>query len=302
VLLASVAAGCLESTPSKPAPSVCGTPVTYDAIQFETDAGPLAVILYNSSAPKTVDLMQDYVGEGYYENRGFYRIVPGHVIQITDPAGGATDDPRTVPLETSLAHQFSAGAVGIARSADPDSGGPEFFIMDFATSHLHGNYTVWGQVVDGLDVVHRIARGPAVNFRSLPSELAPAAPTDSMALKAATIQSTRMARITPNPGIYPMQVAMNARVGDLRHSLEWPNCLENGWTADLTWYIRGYNGTVAPDAGRVRIQVDGQELPVVGEPEFAGIYHVRWTVTPGTTHSVSMIQDGKTLATLQLTR
>jgi cyclophilin family peptidyl-prolyl cis-trans isomerase len=296
LLVVAVAAGCIQSSPPPgPTPTV-----TYDAIHFDTDAGPITVVLYNESAPQTVALMKAYVGEGYYVGRSFGRIVPGHVIQVADASGGASDDGRHVPLETSLRLHFSAGAAGIARSQDPNSGGPEIFLMDFATSHLDGNYTVWGQVVAGLDVVHRIARGPAFDFRSLPSELAPAAPTDRMALQPTLIRHTSMVRILQAPGELPMQVAKNKRSGDLRHSLEWQPDL---WSGDgnphtLTWYTRTYNGTAAPDPGRVHVRIDGQDLAVTGEPETPGVYHFEWTPPDRTAHSATFVSDGAAPATL----
>lgn len=300
-LLALLAAGCTSPGGGPPpAASPCGAPVAYDALRFDTDAGPFTVILYNESAPRTVELMLAYAHEGYYEGRSFGRVVPGHVIQVTDASGGASDDGRRVPLETSAEAQFSAGAVGIARGTDPDSGGPEFFVMDFATSHLHGNYTVWGQVVEGLGAVHRIARAPAVDFRQLPAETAAVAPTDRLAVVPTLIRAVTPTRVTPAAGLYPLQVAQNVRSGDYRHSLEWPRCLVPGQAADLTWYIRPYNGTAPPDAGRVRIEVDGQPAAVQGEAETPGVYHVTWTVAARGTHAVRLLYDGKALATLSL--
>ncbi|MEA3203605.1 MAG: peptidyl-prolyl cis-trans isomerase, partial [Thermoplasmata archaeon] len=137
VLLAALLAGCVTSP--VPAPATPGVDlaasVTRPAIRFETEAGPLTVLLYPEAAPRTVALMEQYVAEGYYTGRSFTRTVPGHVIQVADASGTATEDGRRAPLETDPAHHFSAGAVGIARDTDPNSGGPEFFVMDFATSH-----------------------------------------------------------------------------------------------------------------------------------------------------------------------
>src|SRR5204863_1679096 len=138
--------------------------------------------------------------------------VPGHVIQVADASGGALDDGRRVPLEANATLHFAAGAVGTARDSDPDSGGPELFVMDFATSHLDGNYTVWGQVVSDLAVVHDIATRPAVDFTAVPSVPgAPVgAPFDRMALApvritAATLEEVRLpAAVAAH---YPLQVA-----------------------------------------------------------------------------------------------
>jgi cyclophilin family peptidyl-prolyl cis-trans isomerase len=287
-------AGCAASPPQAPIAST----ESFEAIHFATTAGNVTVILYEQAAPQTVALMKRFVAEGYYAGRGFFRVVPGHVIQVTDPTGGASDDPRRVPLEVHAQYKFSAGALGIARGADPGSGGPQFFIMDFATSHLHGNYTVWGQVVQGLDIVHRIARGPTFDFRALPSELAPLAPTDRLALQPTFITGASLDRIEVPAGMYPLDVAQNHRFGDYRHSLDWSpgSAARESTTREYTWYVRGYNDTAPPDAASVRIQVGQRQVPVVGDPEFAGIY--RFTAMPG--QDAVLVADGKALGTLRL--
>src|SRR5438034_579042 len=76
-------AGCTSPPPPAPAPIVL-PPATHETIRFETDAGPIVIMLYPEAAPKTVQMMKDFVTQGYYNGRAFYRIVPGHVIQITD--------------------------------------------------------------------------------------------------------------------------------------------------------------------------------------------------------------------------
>lgn len=296
-LVGALAVGGCLSTPDSP---LAPPPETYDLIRFQTDAGDFAVILYNQSAPATTARMQEYAQEGYFVGRSFGRIVPGHVIQVTDHAGGATEDTRRLPLEIAPGYHFSAGAMGIARGAEADSGGPQFFIMDFATSHLAGNFTVWGQVVEGLDVVHEIARGPAVDFRMLPEPLWPAAPTDQAALRPAVILATSTDRMTLPAGQWPMQVAENRRVGDLRHSLEWPKQLEAGRPAQFTWYVRPYNETPHPDPALTRVRVGDVDLSVRGDPTVEGIYHFSWTPPDLVPREATLVVAGRPLATLTI--
>ena len=289
------------TSPEEPPPL---PPEAYDAIRFGTDLGPFTAILYEDAAPATVALMRTYANESYYVGRAFYRIVPGHVIQVTDTAGGATEDARRVPLETSPDHVFSAGALGIARGAEPDSGGPEFFVMDFATSHLNGNYTVWGQVVEGLHVVHRIARGPAVDFRGtlapFPPEVQGLAPSDRMAADPVAIRSAQLVRVEVPGGVYPLQVAQNLRAGDYRHSLEWPHVMRPDATADLTWFVRPYNGTAVPAPRDVQVRIGGELLPVLGEATADGVYRFRWTPTDLDERDATLVANGADLATLRL--
>jgi peptidylprolyl isomerase len=286
-------AGCLSApTPHPPL-------IEHEAIQFGTDAGQITVLLYPEAAPKTVALMKTYVEEGYYVGRSFGRIVPGHVIQVTDASGGASDDTRRVPVEHSPGYHFAAGAVGIARGDDPDSGGPEFFIMDFATSHLDGNYTVWGQVVDGLDVVHKIARGPAFDFSQLPPALAPAETTDRLAVPPVTIHSAALVHVEVVGSSNPLQVAKDVRAGEFRHSLEWPNDLAAGRPSPLTWYMRSYDGTDPPASGSLDVEIGTQHILVDGEAT-PGIYHFTWTPPDLLHHTATLHAGTTTLATLDI--
>jgi len=159
LVLALLLAGCAAPLGAPPG---AGAAVAYDAIRFETELGAFTAILYCDEHPKTCAFMRGLVERGYYDGRSFGRVIPGFVIQEVDRTGGTTDQPERVEAEFGTSAMFSAGAIGIARDADPDSGGSEFFVMDFATSHLYGNFTAFAQVVEGMDVVRAIARVPAV--------------------------------------------------------------------------------------------------------------------------------------------
>jgi peptidylprolyl isomerase len=273
------------------------------AILFETEAGPITVLLYPEAAPQTVALMQQYVAEGYYVGRSFGRTVPGHVIQVAE-ATETRDDARRVPLETNAAFHFSAGAVGTARGTDPGSGGPELFIMDYATSHLDGNYTVWGQVVSDLAAVHDIANRPAIDSSTVPSiPGAPAAaPFDRMAVVPVRITATHSIKVSLPAALVaqlPLQVAKNVRAGDLRHSLEFPADLHPGATSRLTWYIRGYNGAAAPTANlAVQDNATATSMPI--SPMGTGIYPFDWMPATAGEHVLSFVEGGTVLARLRV--
>jgi peptidylprolyl isomerase len=300
-------AGCAAGDPPRPATTPTAAPagvVERPAILFETEAGPLTVVLYPEAAPETVALMLQYVAEGYYVGRSFGRTVPGHVIQVTDAAGGATDDARKVPLETSTAFHFAAGAAGTARGTDPGSGGPELFIMDYATSHLDGNYTVWGQVVSGLAVVHDVATRPAIDSAVVPPiPGAPAAaPFDRMAVVPVRITATHALKVSlpaSEAARLPLQVAKNLRAGDLRHSLEFPADLHAGAPSRLTWYVRPYNGAAVPATG-LSVQDGGGNATIMVAPAQPGIYPFDWTPTSAGDHTLALLQGGTTLARLHV--
>lgn len=273
--------------------------VTLPGAILDTDQGTITWVFYPEAAPATVEHISALIAAGYYDGKGFGRVVPGHVIQQAGPDGGTvTDDKATVPLEAPPGYHFSAGAVGIARGADPGSGGPEFFIMDYATSHLDGNYTVFAQVVQGMDVVHRIARVPAIAFPAeaqVTTDRAPVAPP--LILSATLTDVVLDGRVAAQ---LPREVARNVRTGDFRHSLEWPHDLAAGHESRLTWYIRPYNGTASPDPARLALSVEGEPValtPEVGLPE---VLAFRWTPPSAGEHPATLALDGKPLATLAI--
>jgi cyclophilin family peptidyl-prolyl cis-trans isomerase len=306
LLLAGVLlAGCVvPQVPSVPPPGGArpelAASVTRPAIRFETEAGQLTVILYPEQAPQTVALMERYVAEGYYVGRSFGRTVPGHVIQVADAGNGALDDPRRVPLEASPMLHFAAGAVGTARDAAPDSGGPEFFVMDFATSHLDGNYTVWGQVVSGLPVVHDIATRPAIDFTAASVPGVPVgAPFDRMAVAPVRITAARLEQVSlpaATAAHYPLQVAKNLRVGALRHSLEWPADLRANATSDLAWYVRASSGGAPQES----VEIRDERGPLPLRPDVPGAYPFAWRPASPGAHTLAFLQAGKELARLQV--
>lgn len=297
-------AGCLQDSGAPPTdpPAPVSEPRSFVTFVFEIELGTIEVLPYSDAAPETVQLMSDYVTEGYYVGREFNRVVPGHVIQVVDKAGGTTDDPRRVPLETHEDYHFSAGAVGIARGAEPDSGGPEFFIMDFATSHLDGNYTVWGQVVNGMDVVRRAARVQAVQGSQVP--VGGDFLIDRMAVDAVAITAARMGSVTLSAEVaagYPLVVAKNVRLGDFRHSLDWPRTLAPGVPTDLTWYMRLYNETRPPSADDVMIRVDGSQFQVSAADTHAdGVYRWRWTPSHAVDFNATLLVGGVEVTTLTI--
>ncbi|MEA3135748.1 MAG: peptidyl-prolyl cis-trans isomerase [Thermoplasmata archaeon] len=298
LLAVFVLAGCLA--PSSAPPSSKAAPdVTLPGAVLHTSMGDVIWVFYPEAAPQTVAHVSDLIRSHYYDGKAFGRVVPGHVIQQVERDGGTlTDDKGTVPLEAAAGYHFAAGAVGIARGADPGSGGPEFFVMDYATSHLDGNYTVFAQVVEGLDVVHRIARVPAVAFPSQAQVL-----TDRLAIQPVTISAAELRDVTlpaAQAAHLPMQVARNVRAGDYRHSLEWPHDLAPGQAADLAWYVRPYNETASLDPARLALSVDGQAVPFTPDPGLPDILAFRWTPTASGEHAATLALDGKALATLTI--
>jgi peptidyl-prolyl cis-trans isomerase A (cyclophilin A) len=278
--------------------------VSFEGVRFDTSEGPFTAILYPEAAPETVARYLEYVDSGYYVGRSFDRVVPGFVIQATDCAISVlTRDTRTLPLEVTEDHFFGAGALGIARSSDPNSGGSEFFVMDFAAGHLGGDYTVWGQVVDGLDVIRRAARVQAIDFTA--GGQAPALAGDRCAVEPVEITATARVTVELSPreaARYPLKTAERVRTDSASYNLEWPASLAVGSETALTAYIRSNNGTTpVPAPESVGIVIDGAApITVTGDPTADGIYHFNWTPLAEGEHEVVIRVDGADVATLYL--
>ena len=115
---------------------------------LETSLGTMVFRFFEEDAPETCKNIQDLVQAGYYNGKDFYRVVKGHVIQ----AGGGGE---TVPPEFND-NPHLVGTVGLGRTEDINSGSSEFYICLAPRPHLDGKYTVFGQLIEGLDVLEKI--------------------------------------------------------------------------------------------------------------------------------------------------
>lgn len=124
-----------------------------DICKLESNHGVMTFRFFEDAAPLTVDKFKNLVKDGYYDSLTFYRVVKDHVIQAGD--GGENDIPTVVAEFNEYPHVV--GTVGLARSEDPNSGSTEFYICHVPRPHLDGKYTVFGQLMDGYDVLENIA-------------------------------------------------------------------------------------------------------------------------------------------------
>lgn len=132
-------------------------------IKIETDNGEILIELYPDTAPNTVANFKALAGKGYYDGLLFHRVIPGFMAQGGDPDGTGMGGPGyKVKAEFNERHHVR-GTVAMARSSNPDSAGSQFYICFEPQPHLDGQYTVFGQVVDGLDVVDAIRQGDTMN-------------------------------------------------------------------------------------------------------------------------------------------
>ena len=130
-----------------------------NTIYLDVDAGRVVIQLRPDIAPNHVARIKELTRQGFYDGLLFHRVIPGFMAQTGDPDGrGTGGSGQKLKAEFSDA-PFTRGTVGMARSANPDSGDSQFFICFEAAPHLNGQYTVWGQVVEGMEFVDQIAPG-----------------------------------------------------------------------------------------------------------------------------------------------
>ena len=144
---------------------------------LKTKFGEMEIVLFPDLAPKHVESFLKLANSGFYNGTIFHRILPGFMIQGGDPL---TKDPAnknkygtggpgyTVPAEFSkVVHE--KGILSAARTQDPNSAGSQFFIMVAKAPHLDGQYTVFGEVVKGVEVAETIVNQPR-DLRDNPEE------------------------------------------------------------------------------------------------------------------------------------
>lgn len=127
---------------------------------IETDKGRMVLDLYPNEAPGTVANFAKLAGEGFYDGLTFHRVIPNFVIQGGCPRGDGTGGPGyTIKCETdNNPHKHVRGTLSMAH-AGRDTGGSQFFVCHSPQSHLDGKHTVFGQVVEGFDVLDTIRQG-----------------------------------------------------------------------------------------------------------------------------------------------
>jgi peptidylprolyl isomerase len=129
--------------------------------------GTVKIEMYPEIAPNHVKRIKELVTEGFYDGLKFHRVIDGFMAQTGDPKGNGTGGSgQNIKQEFSdLPHK--RGAVSMARSANPDSADSQFFIVFDEASFLDGQYTVWGQVIDGMEFVDKIKKGNSANNGSV---------------------------------------------------------------------------------------------------------------------------------------
>jgi len=136
---------------------------TYRVTIKMKDGGEMKGELYPDIAPITVENFKKLADEGFYDGLIFHRVIRDFMIQGGDPDGTGMGGPgysikgefELNGVKNDLLHE--RGVLSMARAADPDSAGSQFFVMHKTSPHLDGSYAAFGKILEGLDVLDRIA-------------------------------------------------------------------------------------------------------------------------------------------------
>ncbi len=132
--------------------------------------GEIRLEFFPEDAPKTVENFVTLAKKGFYNGLNFHRVVPDFVVQGGCPKGNGTGGPGyTVKAEFNK-QKHVRGTLAMARSQDPDSAGSQFYICYGNTPHLDGQYTVFGKVVSGMELVDRIKQGDKMTSVTIAEE------------------------------------------------------------------------------------------------------------------------------------
>jgi peptidylprolyl isomerase len=130
-----------------------------NTLYLDVPAGRVVIEMRPDLAPKHVAQIKALTRRGFYNGLTFHRVIAGFMAQTGDPQGDGTGGSgKTIAAEFSREH-FVRGTLGMARGGSPDSADSQFFICLAAAPFLDGKYTIWGQVVSGMEFVDRIKKG-----------------------------------------------------------------------------------------------------------------------------------------------
>lgn len=130
-------------------------------VKLQTTKGDMVVVLYENEAPIATANFISLVEKGFYNGLTFHRVLPGFMAQGGDPNGDGSGGPGyTIPDECRQDNhrEHFRGTLSMAKTAEPDTGGSQFFLTFVPTSHLDGKHTAFGRVVDGMDVLAKLQR------------------------------------------------------------------------------------------------------------------------------------------------
>jgi peptidylprolyl isomerase len=132
-----------------------------NTLYMDLKDGRVVIQLLPDLAPQHVARIKQLAHEGFYDGTPFHRVIEGFMAQGGDPTGTGTGGSKLpdLPAEFTTKVHFLRGVVGAARTQNPNSANSQFFIMFAPAPSLDGQYTIWGRVISGMDLVDKIKRG-----------------------------------------------------------------------------------------------------------------------------------------------
>lgn len=175
--LVSLAAAQTSSPPATPQAKPAETPAREPGLYgtMETSMGKIVVKFYEKESPITVRNFVDLAlgrktytdprtnqpsRKPLYNGLTFHRVIPGFMVQGGDPLGNGTGGTKTIPDEFHPSLKFDVPGKLAMANAGPNTGSCQFFITEVPTPHLSGKHTIFGQVIEGQDLVEKMARVP----------------------------------------------------------------------------------------------------------------------------------------------
>lgn len=131
-----------------------------NTLVMELDTGPVTIKLRPDLAPGHVERIKELAREGFYDGVVFHRVIPGFMAQGGDPTGtgsGGSEKPNLTAEFSKTPHV--RGVCSMARTPNPNSANSQFFIVFDDARFLDNQYTVWGEVVEGMDNVDALPKG-----------------------------------------------------------------------------------------------------------------------------------------------
>jgi len=167
-LFAAVAIQAEETSTNPPTAPVMSTPATNEVALIKTTEGDMVVEFWADAAPKTIENFKTLARKGFYDGTCFHRVIKGFMIQGGDPltkdpskeAMWGTGGPGYQIKAEFNDHSHKRGVISMARSNDPDSAGSQFFICHGDPTFLDHQYTTFGKLIKGDDVLEKIGTTP----------------------------------------------------------------------------------------------------------------------------------------------
>ena len=168
LFFAATATQAEEITTNTPTAPAMSTPATNEVAIIKTTEGDMVVEFWTDAAPKTIENFKTLAKKGFYDGTAFHRVIKGFMIQGGDPltkdpskeASWGTGDPGYKIKAEFNDHPHKRGVLSMARSNNPDSAGSQFFICHGDPAFLDHQYTTFGKLIKGDDVLEKIGTTP----------------------------------------------------------------------------------------------------------------------------------------------